>query len=164
MRQPNTLELAHIKRIADHARAVDPDDETLLADCIEAETDGLDIADMLIGRIAELDAMMAANKARVEAIRERNARLAHARDACRSTLGKLLEAMGTRKLERPEATVSVRHVPPSLIDGPVPSDPRFIRTKVEPDRKAILDAVKAGEHVPGWALNNGSETLAVKFT
>lgn len=156
------LDLAAIKRIADHVRAVDPDDEGFLADMIEGESDAFEMADTLLLRIGALESYITANKEHIGFLSERNKRFAAGVDTARAALGKLLEATGLRKIERPEGTVSLRRVPPSLIDGPLPSDPRFIRTKVEPDKKAIKEAIEAGENVPGWTLSNGGEGVTVR--
>ena len=157
------VDYAVVKRIADQARAVDPEDGALLADMIEGCTDAFDVADILIERDAVIDTYTAALGRRIAEIHERMARLGRERDANRKSLAYLLEAMGWRKLERPEGTISLRRVPPSLLDGPVENlPPHLTRTKVEPDKTAIKKAIEAGEEVPGWQLNNGSETLSVR--
>ena len=38
----------------------------------------------------------------------------------------------------------------------------YVRTRTEPDKAALLAALKAGEAIPGAALAQGEETLAVK--
>ena len=157
------IDYAIVKRIADQARAVDPEDGALLADMIEGCTDAMEVADILIERVAVIDTFTAALRSRIAEINERMARLNHERNTSRRGLEQLLEAMGERKMERPEGTVSLRRVPPSLLDGPVESLPTHLtRTKVEPDKAAIKKAIEAGEDVPGWQLNNGSETLSVR--
>lgn len=158
------IDAAIIERIANEARSIDPEDEKFVLDHIEGTTDALEIADRLIAREAELTALTTANKARMQQLRERQARLNAGIAACRTALSKLLTAAGIRKLERPEATVSLRAVPPALIDGPVESlPPHCIRTKVEPDKARIKEALSAGEHLPGWSLSNGGETISMRF-
>ena len=157
------IDYAIVKRIADQARAVDPEDGALLADMIEGCTDVYDVADILIERVAVIDTYTAALRSRIAEINERMARLNHERETSRKGLEQLLEAMGERKLERPEGTISLRRVPPSLLDGPVESLPQHLtRNKVEPDKTAIKKAIEAGEAVPGWQLNNGGQSLSVR--
>ena len=38
----------------------------------------------------------------------------------------------------------------------------YVRTRTEPDKAALLAALKAGEAIPGAALAQGEETLAVR--
>ena len=157
------LDYAVVKRIADQARAVDPEDGALLADMIEGCTNAMEVADILIERVAVIDTYTAALRSRIAEINERMARLNHERDTSRRGLGQLLDAMLVRTLERPEATISLRRVPPSLLDGPVENlPPHLTRVKVEPDKTAIKKAIEAGEDVPGWRLNNGGETLSLR--
>ena len=158
------LDLAAIRRIADHVRAIDPDDEGMLADMIEGESDAFEMVDTLLLRIGTLEGYITANKEHIAFLAERNKRFSAGVDAARAAIGKVLEATGLRKIERAEGTVSLRRVPPSLMDGPLPSDARFIRTKAEADKKAIKAAIEAGEHVPGWSLSNGGETISVRRT
>ncbi|MBV9748463.1 MAG: hypothetical protein JO157_06600 [Acetobacteraceae bacterium] len=40
----------------------------------------------------------------------------------------------------------------------------FVRTKHEPDRAALLAALKAGQTIPGAVLAPGDETLTVRMT
>ena len=69
-----------------------------------------------------------------------------------------------KKLELPQATISRKPTPAKalILDEAAiparfwkPSDPKL-------DKKAVLDALKAGEAVPGTSLSNGGETIAIR--
>lgn len=155
--------LAQIKEIADFVRAVDPDDDQLLADMIEAETDLDAVLDMLIEREATVTDHLTALAEREKTIRERRARFNASKDAGRQAMQRLLNATGLRKIERPEATISVTRTAPRVIEGPVaslPDDLTWIERK--PDKKAVKDALEAGADLPGWAMSNGGETVTVR--
>ena len=60
-------------------------------------------------------------------------------------------------------TISLRAVPPSVIihnpDG-IP-DAYMRQPPAVPDKKLILDRLKAGEDIPGAGLSNGGMTVAI---
>lgn len=156
------MDYAQIKRIADQVRAVDPDDD-LVADMIEGETDALEVADGLLERLTVIDSHIEALKIHETTIKERKARFNRGKDACRSGLLKLLEVAGLKKIERPLATFSRKRSVPALIEGSIDAlPPELTRTKIEPDKTAIRQALERGQHIPGWALGNGGETISVR--
>lgn len=76
---------------------------------------------------------------------------------------RIMEAGDIRKLELPEATLSIRVVPPSLVITDEASLPDWAwRVKREPDKAAIKDRMKAGDFVPGVEMSNGGTTLSVR--
>jgi len=155
--------LIQIKQIADYVRAVDPDDDQFLADMIEAETDLDAVLDLLIEREATTAGHIDALRERERTIRERKARFAASMDAGRKAMQKLLDAAGLRKIERPEATISLSRVAPRVLDGPVESLPdELVRTERKPEKAKIKAALEAHADLPGWKLSNGGETVTVR--
>lgn len=154
---------AQIRAIAEHVRAVDPDDDQLLADMLEAETD-LDAAlDMLIAREAEVEAMTSAIDVMLHNLRARKDRLGASKDAGRAAMQKLVEAAGVRKVERPAGTVSISKVAPRVIGDDVDALPdSLVRLTRAPNKTAIKEALQAGDDLPGWHLSNGGETVTVR--
>lgn len=145
-------------------RDVIGDDEEASADAVEGETDLIEAITDAVSRLDELEAFEEALAAQVKKLTERKTRFAEQGDRIRQAI---LVAMGQaelRKLELPTATLSVRTVAPKIEivdESLVPSkfwkaqDPKL-------DKKAVLDALKAKDEVPGAVLSNGGETLAVK--
>ena len=51
----------------------------------------------------------------------------------------------------------------TVIDGPVDTLPvHMIKTEIRPDKAAIKSALEDGEHVPGWHLSNGGQSVTVR--
>jgi hypothetical protein len=75
-----------------------------------------------------------------------------------------MSTAGVKKLERPAATLSLRSVPPkAIITSEVELPSRFFVDQAPKlDKKAVLDALKAGEKVAGAELSNGGETIALR--
>jgi hypothetical protein len=81
-----------------------------------------------------------------------------------------MQAAGITKVESPYFTLQVKKNPPTVVidsENMIPA--RFMRTpepapppKPAPDKKAIADAIKAGEEVPG-AHTEQRERLEVKL-
>lgn len=156
------VDYMQIKAIADHVREIDPDDESLLADMIEGETDAFEVLDKLLEREAELIGYVTGNKARKQDIDARNARFEAQKAACRNAMGKVLEAIGVKKSERPEGTISVARVAPKVLGDNVDGLPdHLVKTERKADKAAIKSALQSGADVPGWSMSNGGETIKV---
>ena len=137
------------------------DDADLIRDMIEGETSLRDMIAMTaseivkdIGAIDGLDATIKRLKDRKDRIEKR---ISMSKTACLTAM----QIAEISKLETHVATISRKSVPPSpviLEEGKIPSefwkpqDPKL-------DKKAVLDALKAGKDVPGAQLSNGSETI-----
>jgi len=74
-----------------------------------------------------------------------------------------LHLAGLRKLEFPEATVSVTPGRQSVVivdEGQLPDE--FMKIEKRPDKSAIKEMLERGLPVEGAALSNGAETLTVR--
>jgi len=140
------------------------DDEQAQADAVEGETSLHEVMASATKRIMELDVMLFGIEAAREALFARAGRLKLQQGNIRTALCVAMEAANVKKLELPVATVSLRAVPPKAEitdESAVPSkfwkpqDPKL-------DRKAVLDALKAKEPVPGAILSNGGMTISIK--
>ena len=141
------------------------DDEEMTLTAVEGETSFLEAVDAALARIAEVTAHAEAIAAQAEALRARKERFLHQGERIRTALYVALGQASLRKLERPQATLSMRAVPPKaeiLDEAAIPG--KFWKEQ-EPklDKKAVLDALKAKEDVPGASLSNGGETIAIRF-
>ncbi|OQP13181.1 siphovirus Gp157 family protein [Geobacillus thermoleovorans] len=100
-------------------------------------------------------------EADVKVIRDEEKRLAERRQVIENKIERLksylqeqLEIAGIEKVKRPTITVSIRKNPPSVdvIDETlIPAD-FLIPQPAKVDKRAILERLKNGEHVPGAAL------------
>jgi len=146
-------------------RAVIADDEEAAADAIEGETSLIEVITSAVERVAELDTLAAATKSRIDDLKARRDRFDRQAENIRTALVAALGAVEMRKLELPLATLTIKAVPPKanvISEADVPST----YWKPQPpklDLKAITEALKAREAVPGASLSNGSETIQIRF-
>lgn len=140
------------------------DDPEAIRDTIEGET-GLHEA---ISRVMELireDEILTSGIDRMqETLSARKERLKDRIGFYRAAVEQAMTIGEIPSLTLPDATVTVRRVPAALeivneSEIPAaywqPQDPKL-------DRKAVTDALKAGQEVPGATLGNGGITLSIR--
>ncbi len=142
------------------------DDETLL-DTLEGETDLVELI-VAVLESAENDKAMAAHIGeRIKELNERSARFEKRAETKRKVVQMAMERSGRSKIEAPAFTVSLKALPQSLIVLAAEKIPDAYMAQPEPppkrpDRRAILEALKAGTAVEGCTLSNGGQSLAVR--
>lgn len=154
---------AAAKSLADAMRT---DDDDLIADMIEGETDAMEGVSRVLRWISERNAYIAALKTVEADMAERRKRFSEGVDTARAALATFMDTVGLSKIERPEATISLRPASPSVAYA-ADFDPERLpeelrRWKCEADRPAVKAALEAGEEVPGATLNNGGTVLTVR--
>jgi hypothetical protein len=140
-------------------------DDQAQADAVEGETNLHEAVDAALSRLAEIDAYIASLISRIEDMRARKDRFAAQADAIRAALVAAMEAAGLKRLERDVATVSLRPSPPRVVITSEADVPSAFWTEPRPvlDRKAIADALKAGQSVPGAELSNQVTTCQIRW-
>lgn len=139
------------------------DDEELLADTVEGETDLHSVLDRLLSQVREHDALGEAIAARVAKLRERQTRMTMRMNFYRSLIQRLMEASGVRSVNLVEGKISVVNSPEKVIitdEAAIPDE--FMRVKKEPDKTAIKRALNNGNHVSGASLSNGGTTITIR--
>jgi hypothetical protein len=139
------------------------DDEQLVQDMIEGETSFLELSQRLLGKILETKAMVSVQKEILDSLKERKIRFETREEQLRALLQNALNLAGLRKLEFPEATVSVTPGRQSVVivdEGQLPDE--FMKIEKRPDKSAIKEVLARGLPVEGAALSNGAETLTVR--
>lgn len=150
------LTTIQVKSIADMLR--DEDDDVLLADMLEAETDLHPMLEKLLGWIEQDEGAAAALKQQVEDRTERKRRFEARVATKREAITALLEIAGLDKLQLPEATLSIRRLPPKTLVADEQAIPdEYVRIKRVPDMAAIKAAVESGVAVPGTTMSNGGD-------
>lgn len=139
------------------------DDEDMALTVVEGETTLIEAIAAAVERMAELDMLTEAIGERTASLNVRKSRLEGQHDRIKAAVMVAMQQAELRKLELPTATLSLRAVAPKceIIDeSAIPS--KFFKA-VDPrlDRKAVIDALKAKEVVPGARLSNGGETLSI---
>lgn len=145
-------------------RSVVGDDDVAMQDAVEGETSLIEAVDASLDRLAEIEALNEAISSLVKSYKERADRLDNQAEQIRTAISVAMTTAGLRKLERPAGTLSLRAVPPKAIitsEVDLPSK-FFIEQAPKLDRKAVLDALKSGEKIPGAELSNGSETISIR--
>ena len=140
------------------------DDAEMIETAIEGETSLKEAISAAVDRILELDAHEEAIAVQIATLQVRRERFEHQSDRIKAAVHVAMGQAELRRLELPQATLGVRAVPPKaeIVDESMipskfwkPSDPKL-------DRKAVLEALKAKEDVPGATLSNGSETISIR--
>ncbi len=145
-------------------RDVIGDDDEMIATAVEGETTLIETISSAVDRMAELDGHQKALETQIKNLTERRSRFEDQHARIKAAIHVAMGQADLRKIELPQATLSLRAVPPKAEitdEAAIPS--KFWKTK-EPtlDKKAVLDALKAKEAVPGAVLSNGHETLSVR--
>lgn len=155
------------KSLADHLRERGfADDEDLIADAIEGETDAMEAVSRLLRWMAEKQSHAAILGDLVSNYGTRKKRYEEAVKSARGALARFMDETGLTRIERPEATLSMRQGSPTVI-YPADLDPeslpeQFRRWTCDADKAAIKEAMLAGEEVPGLTLSNGETSLTVR--
>ena len=144
-------------------RDVYGDDAEMIENTVEGETDLKEVISDAVNRISELNGHCEALDAMMKAMKERRDRFEDQAARIKAAIHVAMGQADIRKLELPQATLSVRAVAPSVeVKNEAEIPPRFWKPQ-DPklDRKALLAALKAKEDVPGASLSNGGETLSI---
>lgn len=158
------IEAEVAKTMIANIRAVIGDDEQAAADAIEGETN-LDLAmSAALERVSELETMIAAIKAREASLKERRDRLDRQASLIRTAMGAALEQSGLKRMELPEATLSLRPLPQKALVFDEASVPSQFWKRADPklDLRLLATALKEGP-VPGATLSNGGQTVQIRM-
>jgi hypothetical protein len=160
------LDPAVIRHQVDGLLAAYPElveDEVLRLDMIEGSTDLVDFVRRLERSRQEASALTEAIAMNVDALRARAARFERREQAIRDLMFRMLELAHLKKLEMPEATVSVRvGVPKVIVTDEAALPDEFCRIKREPDKGKIKAALAELKPVPGATLSNAEDTIAIR--
>ena len=156
---------SHIKLQIDQLFLQYPDlqeDEILRADMLEGSTDLNDFLRATERKRQEAVSMAEAIDINMEALNQRRNRFKHRDEALRSLMFKLLEWGNLKRVELPEATISIRAGTPRVVivdEAAIPD--ALCRFRREPDKVKIKAALADGE-VNGAALSNAEPTISIR--
>jgi hypothetical protein len=142
------------------------DDEEAKADAVEGETNLLEAIDLAVQQLVDDMAAIKGLNDYIEKMTARKERLLNRVAHFRTALAAAMEQAGRKKIDHPAVTLSLRAVAPSVAVSDEESIPSKFWKPAAPklDRKAVLDALKAKEAVPGASLSNGGQTLALTWS
>jgi hypothetical protein len=139
------------------------DDEVLRADMVEGSTELVEFLRRLERARQEAATNSEALSLNIKDLKARQHRFDRRQEAMRMLALKLLFAAGaTKPIEFPEATYSMRTVPPSVIITDEDALPdAACRFKREPDKTAIKSMLEVGP-IEGACMSNGSKSLSIQ--
>lgn len=141
----------------------DDGDEKLLTDCLAAETDINEFLTVLVDRMRDSVAMADAIASRIAELESRRDRYSRREQAMRVLAFKVMEAANLRKVELPEATLSIRAGTPKVIITDEAIIPDLLcRITRSPDKTKIKELLTNGDPVQGAELSNAEPTLAIR--
>ncbi len=138
-------------------------DEQAKADAVEGETSLVEAMTTAIARVVEIDALEESLDGIIKRTQARRKRLQDQRDLLRTSIAVGMEVGGMKKLETALGTVSLKPAPPKVEITDETLIPARFWERQDPklNRKALGDALKAKEDVPGATLGNGGATIAI---
>lgn len=138
------------------------EDEQLRADMIEGSTDAHEFLRMVERKRQDTAAMALAIELNMHDLHERHGRFKRREEAMRKLAFKIMEAADIKKIELPEATLSIRNgVPRVIITDESKLGDIACRFRREPDKAKIKELLQTGP-VPGAELSNAEPTLSIR--
>lgn len=142
-------------------------DAELIADSIEGETNFLEAIEAALAEIDEREILIVGLDEKIKAFETRKKQQKDAAERIRALIEQAMMATDQTSLKLTTATISLRKTAPALIvvnEADIPA--KFFVAQERPapklDKKALAEAIKAGEDVPGAALDNGSFSISVR--
>ncbi|MDH7790699.1 siphovirus Gp157 family protein [Ochrobactrum sp. AN78] len=143
------------------------DDEESFEIAIESETNLLEVISKALDKIDEDDVLDAGLTAKIEAFTERRNAIRKQKDFLRTSIEQAMLIAEQETMRLPTATLTLRKVKPGTVietEAEIPS--RFWTPQETPapklNKKILLEALEAGETIPGARLDNGSIILTVR--
>ncbi len=160
---------ADYQQLQSQAASIDPSDKTAVA-AIHDTLDGLDgqiqaQAAEILNLANDADGSIAALDAEIKRLQERRRVAKDRADGLRQFLKDGMAASGISKIECPlfSITLAKPRDQVEIFDADaLPDELVDVKTTFVPDKKAILEALKAGEDVPGARLVDGARNLIIK--
>jgi hypothetical protein len=139
-------------------------DPEFIRDTLEGEVDFDSIVRSLLASMGETQAHMAGIDGYMDELKQRKSRLANRDKAQRALVQSALEIAERPKITLDIATVSLTPVQPKAIiqnEADIPAK----YWKPQPpalDLKALTDALKDKQEIPGATLSNGGQTVTIR--
>lgn len=139
------------------------DDEVLRADMIEGETNLHEFLRTIEKRRRNTDGQLRALDYEVGELKARTERFERRKEAMKELMFRLLQAGNLRKVELPEATLSIANGQAHVVITDEAMIPDILcRIKREPDKTRIKQMLKEGTEVRGAVLSNASPHLTIR--
>lgn len=158
------FELRDAQVLIEQIRTIAEDDETLVLDTIEGQTNILELIALVDAAEFEDQANLTAIGAFIEKLGARKDRIKKRIDMKRAVLANALNMIGKKKHETPLGTISISQKPVIAIvtdEAEIPA--RFWKPQPPTlDKAALNAAIKANETIPGATESNGGITISIR--
>lgn len=146
--------------------AVYGEDADLIRDMVEGETSLHEAIAYAALELAAVESEREGIKAAITKLEDRLARHAKKAEGIRDGIQAAMETAELTSLKTPAATLSMRASPPrvEITDLALLPSIFLVLPPPSPDKRAISEALKSGEAIPGATLSNQPPALAVRFT
>ena len=141
------------------------DDLHLGVDLVEGQTELNEAIDAAVQQLVDDNAAIAGLTQMIEGLTERKERISERVKNMRTALAVALEQAGKKKVEHPAVTLSLRATGASVIvtdEALIPAK-FFVAAEPKLSKKALGEALKAKETVPGATLSNGGTSLTLTW-
>jgi seryl-tRNA synthetase len=142
------------------------DDDAALLDTLEGETNLKEVLAYMAREATRYEAFAEAIKRIIEENKDRKDRFERKSDKLRQSIGWAMQEAGLKKVEAADVTLSLRNNPPSLVTTIEPEDApeqfRTVKTTYAFDKKAIKEALMAGDMLAFASLNNQPASLQIR--
>lgn len=146
-------------------RVITQNDEDVVRDTLDGATDIEAILDFILLQEGEDQGTLKGIKDFVQTIEARRKRIETRIEALRKLAMKAMQLRGDKTIRRPLGTISVQPKAPAIDDTSLDESRIPAKFWKRPDpvlsRAAVLDALKAGEEVPGAKLAPPRDTLRI---
>lgn len=159
------LEIEAAQRLKEKLTAAYGDDSELLRDMVEAETSLHEQIARATLELAAVEGEKDGIEIAIAKLKERLTRHCNKAHGIREAIQAALETAELTSLKTPAATLSMRASPPRVEITDETLIPVLFFKQPPPvlDKKAVADALKAKETVPGCTLSNQPPALSVRF-
>jgi hypothetical protein len=139
-------------------------DEEMIHDAIEGQTNLLETIDAAVVRCNTLGSFEEAIDLHIKRLQDRKARFTKQKELIRAAIHTAMQQADLTSLERAQATVTIKKCPPKVeiiaeADVPAqfwkPSDPKL-------DKAALLKALKEKQQIAGVKLSDPQTTLEIR--
>jgi len=155
------------KVIIAQLREAGMDDEDSVGIAIESETNLLEVIAEALNKIDENDVLDAGLTSKINDFTDRRSAIRKQTDFLRTSIEQAMLIAEQETMRLPTATLTLRKVKPGTVietEAEIPS--RFWTPQETPapklNKKSLLEALEAGETIPGARLDNGSVSLTVR--
>lgn len=138
-------------------------DDELIADTVEGETELIEVIDQAIKRVLFVEGLIDQIAAEQAKLADRKKRLVNQVAMIKTAVGAAMEDGSLKKVEGASYTISSKAVPDRAIvleEADLPSE--YFKKTVTVDKSKLLKALKEGLDISGATLSNGGRTIQIR--